>query len=48
MFLARALSPSRLARDEQFVIDVERVPLASFESLIAAGRQLDARVIAAL
>ncbi len=48
VFLARELSARRLAGDELYVIDVERVPLASFESLIAAGRLLDARVIAAL
>ena len=48
VYLARDLLPSRLTGDETYVIDVERVPLASFESLIAAGRLMDARVIAAL
>ena len=33
---------------ETYVIDVEQVPLSGFESLIDAGRLLDARVIAAL
>jgi ADP-ribose diphosphatase len=48
VYLARDLVPSRLAGDEAYAIDVERVPLASFESLIASGRLMDARVIAAL
>ena len=47
-YLARDLAPSTLAGDETYEIGVERVPLSSFESLIAAGRLLDARVIAAL
>lgn len=48
VYLARDLVPNKLAGDEAYVIDVERVPLTSFESLIAAGHLLDARVIAAL
>ena len=48
VYLARDLVPSRLAGDETYTIDVERVPLASFESLIASGRLMDARVVAAL
>ena len=48
VYLARDLVPSKLAGDETYAIGVEWVPLASFESLIAAGRVLDARVIAAL
>jgi ADP-ribose diphosphatase len=48
VYLARGLAPSRLIGDEAYAIDVERVPLASFESLIAAGRLMDARVVAAL
>ena len=48
VYLARDLVESRLAGDESYAIDVERVPLARFESLIAAGRLMDARVIAAL
>jgi ADP-ribose diphosphatase len=48
VYLARDLVPSRLVGDETYVIDVEQVPLSDFESLIDAGRLLDARVIAAL
>ena len=48
VFLARDLSPSRLPGDESYAIGIERVPLAAFEPLLAAGRLLDARVIAAL
>jgi ADP-ribose diphosphatase len=48
VYLARELTPSRLKGDEEYVINVEKVPLAEFERLIAAGRLLDARVIAAL
>jgi DNA modification methylase/8-oxo-dGTP pyrophosphatase MutT (NUDIX family) len=48
VFLARDLVPSRLEGDEKHQIHVERVPFADFETLIAAGRLLDARVIAAL
>ena len=48
VYLARDLVPSKLVGDETYAIDVEWVPLASFESLIAAERLFDARVIAAL
>ncbi len=48
VYLARDLTPSRLEGDEGYDIRVERVPLAEFERLIAAGRLHDARVIAAL
>lgn len=48
VYLARDLTPSHLEGDEDYAISVERVPLAGFESLIAAGRLFDARVIAAL
>ena len=48
VFLARELTASRLPGDEGYLIVVERVPLASFETLIATGRLSDARVIAAL
>jgi len=48
VYLARELIPSQLPGDEDYPIDLERVPLAAFESLIADGRLLDARVIAAL
>ena len=48
VYLAHDLTPSQLEGDEDYAIGVERVPLAEFESLIAAGRLLDARVIAAL
>jgi ADP-ribose diphosphatase len=46
--LARDLVVSSLEGDEKHKIHVERVPFAEFEALIAAGRLLDARVIAAL
>lgn len=48
VYLARDLTPSHLAGDEDYAINVERVPLASFEALIAVSRLFDARVIAAL
>jgi len=48
VYLARDLVASRLAGDEQYQIGIERVPFAEFETLIASGRLLDARVIAAL
>jgi ADP-ribose diphosphatase len=48
VYLARDLVPSRLVGDEAYMIEVEQVPLADFEGLIAAGRLMDARVIAAL
>ena len=48
VYLARDLVPSRAAGDEPYEIGVERVPLARFETLIAAGHLLDARAIAAL
>src|SRR5436309_2937554 len=47
VYLARALTPSHLQGDETYSIGVEQVPLGEFEALIAAGRLLDARVIAA-
>ena len=48
VYLARGLRPSRLQGDETYGIGVEQVPFDEFESLITAGRLLDARVIAAL
>ncbi len=48
LYLARDLTPSRLPGDEKFDITQETIPLAAFESLIAAGRLLDSSVIAAL
>jgi 8-oxo-dGTP pyrophosphatase MutT (NUDIX family) len=48
VYLARDLTPSQLVGDENYTISVEHVPLALFETLITAGRLLDARVIAAL
>lgn len=48
VYLARDLTPSRLDGDESYEIGGERVPLAQFESLIAAGRLRDARAIAGL
>ncbi len=48
VYLARDLNPGWLQGDEDYIIGTERVSLDSFESLIAAGRLLDARAIAAL
>ena len=48
LFLARDLSTSSLPGDEPYRIDVEHVSLDSFDVLIAAGRLVDARIIAAL
>jgi 8-oxo-dGTP pyrophosphatase MutT (NUDIX family) len=49
VYLARDLVPSAIAdRDENYEIGVERVPLARFEVEVAAGRLVDARVVAAL
>jgi ADP-ribose diphosphatase len=48
VYLACDLTASWLEGDEAYEIGVEPVPLAAFEPLIAAGRLLDARAIAAL
>lgn len=48
VYLGRELSVSWLPGDEHYEIGVELVPLAAFETLIAAGRLTDARAIAAL
>lgn len=48
VYLAQDLTPSLLEGDEDYAISVEQVPLAEFELLIATGRLLDARVVAAL
>lgn len=50
VFLARDLEPSQLEGDEgpDWIIEVERVPLDSFEQLIHTGRLQDAPTIAAL
>lgn len=48
IFLGRDLTPSSLQGDEDYEILQERIPLATFEQLIAIGRLTDARVIAAL
>ena len=48
VYLAQDLVPSRLQGDEDYLIRLERVPLVAFESLIASGHLLDARVVAAL
>jgi ADP-ribose diphosphatase len=48
VYLGRDLVPGRLQGDERYEIGIERVPLSRFEELIAAGRLLDARAIAAL
>ncbi len=48
VYLARDLTASALPGDEDYEIGTEHVPLATFEDLIAQGRLLDARVIAAL
>jgi 8-oxo-dGTP pyrophosphatase MutT (NUDIX family) len=48
LFLARNLMPSRLVGDEIYQIEIERVPLDAFESLITSGRMRDSSMIAAL
>ncbi len=48
VYLARDLVPGKLKGDEDYEIPTRRVPLASFENLIADGYLQDARVIAAL
>ena len=48
VYLGRDLTESWLVGDEPYTVEVDRVPLSSFESLIANGRLMDARVIAAL
>jgi ADP-ribose diphosphatase len=48
VYLARDLMPSKQEGDEDYPIQLERVALSGFEQLIAMGRLLDARVIAAL
>ena len=48
VYLARALTPSVLKGDEDYPIQIQQIPLATFETLIASGALLDARVIAAL
>ena len=48
VFLAQGLMPARRLGDEVYEIEVERVKLAAFEPLIAAGRLRDAPSIAAL
>ncbi|RPJ01842.1 MAG: NUDIX domain-containing protein [Chloroflexi bacterium] len=48
LFLARNLMPSRMMGDEIYQIEIERVPLETFEPLIASGRLQDSSVIAAL
>lgn len=48
LFLARDLTPSKLAGDEAYIIETEEIPLADFEARIASGRLTDSSVIAAL
>ena len=48
LYLGRDLTASCLQGDEKYTIEIERVPLSTFEDLIMTGRLLDARVIAAL
>lgn len=48
IYLARDLTGSKLAGDEDYTIEQLRVPLSEFDDPIRAGRLLDARVIAAL
>ena len=48
VYLARDLVESSLPGDEDYEIGIERVSLTSFENLIASGRLIDARAIAAL
>jgi ADP-ribose diphosphatase len=48
LFLARDLTPSKLAGDEGYEISVAAMPLAELEAWIQAGRLRDARAIAGL
>ncbi len=48
VFLARDLIPSKQEGDEDYPIQLEYIAMSRFEQLIAIGRLLDARVIAAL
>ena len=48
LYLGRELTVSHLQGDENYTIEVERVPLSTFENLILSGRLRDARIIAAL
>ena len=50
VYLAQDFVPSRLQGDEgdDWIIEVERVPLRTFETLIAQGRLSDSNTIAAL
>jgi ADP-ribose diphosphatase len=48
IFLACDLIPSKQEGDEDYPILLEYVDMTGFEQLIATGRLLDARVIAAL
>jgi ADP-ribose pyrophosphatase len=48
LFLVRDLVPSKLEGDEDYLIEIEYVPLVAFEEQIAPGRIVDASVIAAL
>ncbi len=48
VYLARGLTPSKLAGDEDYSILIERVALNDFEDLVLQGHLQDARVIAAL
>jgi 8-oxo-dGTP pyrophosphatase MutT (NUDIX family) len=48
VYLARQLTTSKLKGDEDYEIELSRVPLQSFETLIEDGRLQDARVIAAI
>jgi ADP-ribose diphosphatase len=47
-YLARDLTPSKLAGDELYKITTQLVPLNDFERLITTGRLYDSTVIAAL
>lgn len=48
IYLARDLIVSQITGDEPYLIQIESVALSDFEALIAEGRLLDARAIAAL
>jgi ADP-ribose diphosphatase len=48
IFLARELTPSERDGDEDYDIEQKRVPLNSFETLIAEGSLTDTTVISAL
>ncbi len=48
VYLGRDLVPSKLEGDESYEIQVEKIPLSQFETVIQSGRLMDSTLIAAL